>query len=167
MLKVTRLIQRLSAPTPGSPNPHAFGCGYRYGGLSEEGARLFAQVASFEYMGAAEYEFGAVANTMKEITTKAAEYDRLVARSAYGSVFVFAPKVALAEVEERIRYLAEIGGTKALDIGISLRDLSHLLRSLREKAPRTCGWLELDNHFFFTINAEMMAAFVALVTQYS
>ena len=87
----SHLIQRLNRPyNPESlagkhGNPFAFGGGYKNGGLSDEAMDILKDIFSFDYMGAAEYEFGAVPKALsamfkagqagnivtKEITVKA------------------------------------------------------------------------------------------------
>jgi len=72
VLDSSYLIQRLDRPRGNTPptNPFSFGGGYVNGGLSEELLKLLNGVCIFDYMGAAEFEFGEVPkafNTLAEI----------------------------------------------------------------------------------------------------
>ena len=66
-MKRTYLIQRLEKPrtlkiagVELKDNPFSFGGGLRNGGLSKDATDLLRPLFSFDYMGAAEFEFGAV-----------------------------------------------------------------------------------------------------------
>jgi hypothetical protein len=64
-LRRSWLVQRLNTPHTGvwgkdKDNPFAFGGGLRNGGLSDTAMDLIRGIFSFDYMGAAEFEFGAV-----------------------------------------------------------------------------------------------------------
>ena len=67
-MEQTKLIQRLTAPRTkglGIGNPFSFGAGG--GGFSEKAMELLAPVLRFDYMMAAEYEFGAVPGGLHKI----------------------------------------------------------------------------------------------------
>ena len=82
-LKESWLIQRLERPRTfkvqgkAVDNPFSFGGGYKNGGLTDEAMDLIRPIMSFDYMGAAEFEFGAVPETLSKI----ARQDDLVAWS--------------------------------------------------------------------------------------
>jgi hypothetical protein len=65
------LIQRLEEPWGGmaqfKDNPFSFGGGLRNGGLSQEAMDLIRGIWSFDYMGSAEFEFGAVPEALNAI----------------------------------------------------------------------------------------------------
>ena len=71
MFHGTHLVQRLKKPFMklgmAIRNSFAFGGGFKDGGLNPEAAALLGEIFSFDYMGAAEYEFGAVADAFKTI----------------------------------------------------------------------------------------------------
>lgn len=48
-------------------NPFTFGAGGPTGGMNEQGFKLISKVMEFDYMGAAEYEFGAMPECMTQI----------------------------------------------------------------------------------------------------
>lgn len=58
-MKNVYYVQRLLAPI-GETNPFSFGGGLRNGGLSQEGINVLKDIFSFDYMGSAEFEFGAL-----------------------------------------------------------------------------------------------------------
>ncbi len=170
------LIQRLN-PTHagfgqlGLDNPFAFGGGLRNGGLSSEAMNLLRGVFSFDYMGAAEFEFGAVPKALQGL---AADADSLTAETLHvqlakvprhwrdrtdsepegeAAIHVLCRQQHLEQVTDRIRSWAT--GTPA-----RLKEPTHLTSVLRPEpgaryVPDTCGWLELDNGFFFFTDVEM------------
>lgn len=70
------LIQRLQTPQDYGKfkdNPFNFGGGLKNGGLSEDAMKLLRPIFSFDYMGAAEYEFGEVPRAMQKVAKFAAD----------------------------------------------------------------------------------------------
>jgi hypothetical protein len=74
------LVQRLMAPweikkgTLGAlfgGNPFSFGGGVKNGGLTDEAMKLLTPLMSFDYMGAAEFEFGALPKSLQRLAEKA------------------------------------------------------------------------------------------------
>lgn len=175
----TWLIQRLQRPRSatilGADNPFAFGGGYRNGGLSDEAMGLLRSMWSFDYMGAAEFEFGAVPKALNVIAKQADEgvllhwqFDILLSqvapdwrdktkpeRGAKGTVYALARTDWQEEVERRVRELAKQGYTARLKEGTRL---SGALRPHNEWDSDTCGWLELDNGFLFFTDRDMWQA---------
>lgn len=70
MIQPTRLIQRCKK-TNGkitmNPYYNPFGIGLKNGGFSDVAYNMIQQVLQFEYMCRAEFEWGAVPNSFKEI----------------------------------------------------------------------------------------------------
>ena len=64
------LIQRLEDPQ-GFDNPFNFGGGLRNGGLNEDAMSLLRPIFSFDYMGAAEFEFGALPKSLNRLADSA------------------------------------------------------------------------------------------------
>jgi hypothetical protein len=163
------LIQRLERPSDGTAllgrdNPFSFGGGLRNGGLSDEAMDLLRGIFSFDYMGAAEFEFGAVPAALREIAKNAKHYRAFSFSIAYADVpahwrdksgvtpsgnavvYVICSAAHAEEVEDRIR------GWASREYGNRLKAESQLASTLRpdpEYQSRVCGWLELDNGFFF------------------
>ncbi len=65
-MKRVWLIQRLQAPR-NVINPFVFGGGIVNGGFGKEGMNLLMNLFSFDYMGAAEFEWGAVPSAFKAL----------------------------------------------------------------------------------------------------
>ena len=174
-LRRSWLVQRLRKPRNFGPlggNPFAFRGGLKNGGLSDEAMEIIGCVFGFDYMGAAEFEFGAVPKALHEIA-KAADKGKLaafpfdIALSAVepnwrdrkspapdgsATVYVLCPRDWGAEVERRVREWAAKDHT--------MKEPTHLPNTLRpysEWDGDTVGWLELDNGFFFFTDADMWA----------
>jgi len=152
-------------------NPFSFGGGMLNGGLSSDAMDLLRGIFSFDYMGAAEFEFGAVPKALQGI---AARSDRLAgwsftiplakvaknfrekgpAPKGSATVYVLADESWRPEVEDRIRGWAKepYGGLK------ETTRLSSTLRPVTEWDGETVGWLELDNGFFFFTDEAMWEA---------
>ena len=131
----TFLVQRLEKPYS-SMNPYSFGVGLKDGGFKKEAATVLKDIIAFDYMGAAEFEWGAVPSTLSFISIQSKE-DNLVAGKLTGLngavIFYLCPTQYKEEVIKRIT---------AIENG-----------TLRLKEPHknrnTAGCLELDNGFMF------------------
>lgn len=184
-MRTSWLIQRLQQPLRDKDgkavvNPwHAFGCGLQNGGLSREGMGLLKDIFQFDYMGAAEFEFGAVPEALQEIAKnqrdlvafeltvwtdpKDKQYDEdLFKGKVTGTVYVICHKDHRDEVSKRISEwaLREPYG--------KLKETIGLMATLRTK-PGTKrsrwlaeGWLELDNGFLFFTDKVMWEKCIAL-----
>lgn len=163
------LIQRLNKPR-GHINPFSFGGGLRNGGLSDEAMDLLNGIFSFDYMGAAEFEFGAVPKTLREMAKNSKKYEAFTIQiplnkvekdwrdkseseiSGEAVIYVICNKNDIEEVASRIegyafhRYNSNLKETTRL---------ATVLRPHGEFINDTQGWLELDNGYFFFINREM------------
>ena len=180
-LNKTWLIQRLNVPfNTGNAlldaNTFAFGGGLVNGGLSKDAMNLLRPIFSFDYMGAAEFEFGAVPEALNVIA-RAADKGKLVAHSfefdksqiqkdwskdakqptGTATIYVLCVKGDEEEIESRItkwaseRYNGDLKETtnlaQVLDTGHKHHDLF-----------RTRGWLELSNGFMFFADYDMFKA---------
>jgi hypothetical protein len=171
-LRSSYLIQRLDPPFSMGEvkdNPFSFGGGLVNGGLAPEAMDLLRGLFSFDYMGAAEFEWGAVPKALDRIARNADlaawSFDLPLAAVAKGwqdktktepegtvTVYVIADRQWADEVERRIKGWAG----EAYNSG--LKESTHLASVLRPSGnytPRTAGWLELDNGFLFFIDREM------------
>lgn len=162
-MRRTWLVQRLNPPRSFGPlgvdNPFAFGGGLRNGGLSNEAMGLLRGIFGFDYMGSAEFEFGAVPEALQGL---AKDHRRLTAWEfdIDGTpVYAVARKAHAAEVEERVRAMA------AKDY--QFKEATFLPAVLRPDqaryVPDARGWLELDNGFAFFVDREMWAQFCDLL----
>lgn len=170
------LVQRLKKPSKGmKDNPYSFGGGLKNGGLSDDAMDLLRGIFSFDYMGAAEFEFGAMPRAIQKIAQNIQDFStetikiplNKVESSVYGDrskptgfglVYVIAPTKDQSEVAKRIRGWAK-------EPYKDLKESTTLNRSLRpskEWDTDVCGWLELDNGFFFFTDKEMFEKVAAL-----
>jgi len=183
MMLDSYLVQRLKDPPKSDLHAkieQAFGGSI---GMSPEGLKLLRDVFSFDYMGAAEYEFGAIPKCLK---TLVADADQLVAtpmtvlakdiepnwnrkhpaRTKAGKLAKKQP--VHPPVADRVVYLlcrkehlqgaqesiVKLAGHKA-----RTKMGSHFQAVLdpigEEYTLETKGWLELDNGFLFFIDRDM------------
>lgn len=181
-MKRSWLVQRLNKPHRMGmfkDNPFAFGGGMKNGGLSDEAMGLIRGIFSFDYMGAAEFEFGAVPEALNRLA-KASDRDDLVAfeftiplskvepdwrdrkakaPAGEATVYVLCPSEQSDEVTTRIRGWAK-------EDHVNLKESTLLPRVLWPASdgwtPDTRGWLELSNGFFFFADRAMWAETCAL-----
>lgn len=172
----TRLIQRLEQPR-GKDNPFSFGGGYKNGGLTDDAMEILRSVWSFDYMGAAEFEFGAVPKALNKIASNQADlvaFEFEVALSDVPSdwrdkskgepegsetIYVLARSEDREEVEQRIRGWASEAYSNDLK---EITRLSSTLRPYSEWDGDIVGWLELDNGFLFFTDKVMFDKTAAL-----
>jgi hypothetical protein len=163
------LIQRLEKPAKSGifgDNPFAFGGGLRNGGLSEDAMALLRRILAFDYMGSAEFEFGAVPKALQTLA-KAAVDRKVVAKTITVDtvpVYVLAPADYMDYVEAVIRADYE-GGPESprLKQGTRFRDAIKIAKGDDVRFPtRVCGWLELDNGFMYFTDREMFEGVAAL-----
>lgn len=153
-MKNSFLIQRLKKPFNGfgqlKDNPFSFGGGLLNGGLSDEAMDLMRDLWSFDYMGAAEFEWGAVPKAFQKMAGH-----RLITSCIHvddRAVFILADVNHMEEAMGRVRAMAAgtyDGHTKER---IGLREAIH---PRAERGERVCGWLELDNGFMFFTDQDM------------
>lgn len=107
------LIQRLLPPAKkdhpfsGWNNPFAFGGGYRNGGLSEEAVNLIEDIFTCDYMGAAEYEFGALPKSLEYIAKNAKDFVSSDVKTGKGMVYFFARDDKAETVAQDLNLLAQ------------------------------------------------------------
>lgn len=191
LARKTWLVQRLNRPSAGfaalgKDNPFAFGGGYKNGGLSDDAMDLLRPLFSFDYMGSAEFEFGAVPEALQKIAQHAeagsltafsfaldrtdVEKPWRLARDKDAvtvdpdepfAIYVIAPTAQAEAVQERIT-----GWAKESPKGVnSLKESLHLDLAawpIEDDWSRTEGWLELDNGFMFFTSRPMWEGVSAL-----
>jgi len=166
------LVQRLHKPRrfgPFAGNPFSFGGGLRNGGLSDEAMELLGGIFAFDYMGAAEFEFGAVPKTLQGLArdvTLLTAYTITVSLatvppswraknaptpSGDATIYVLARRTEAAEVTKRITAWTR---KEFPHLKESLR-LTSALRPATEYDADTVGWLELSNGFAFFTDRSM------------
>lgn len=169
------LIQRLEKPRSFGrmglkTNPFSFGGGLRNGGLTDEARRVLNQVFDFAYMGAAEFEWGAVPDALRRIFEEREKFelytivlkwkdvaqerftfkDDLTDRTTNGEVelYLFCHKDEKEEVERRVRDFAK-------DVPSDQKEPVYLGSYLRRRKKDVGGWLELNNGYFFFMDKQM------------
>lgn len=163
-LEHTYLIQRLEA-RPGEKGKaqainqdQVFGMGGGGGQLTEQAWSYLYDIWRFEYMGAAEFEHGAIPTTIKAMIAEPTLVTWNIEMNGK-QVYIIAPAIVRNEIEERL-------GQLAVD-NMRLKEWSHFPEILGTKPAygklRTVGWLELNNHFFFTVDREMNERFWAFL----
>ena len=156
-MKRTYLIQRLCKPI-GRPSLFSFGGGLKNGGLSDEAMSQLKGIFSFDYMGAAEFEWGAVPAALTFIAEQAQKRMSFVpmkfcmTSGEHSGVYYICPKPYEAYVKTII--------TTLLEDESSLRLKEYCGLAERVKDPQgykkeNVGWLELNNGFFFFTDSEM------------
>lgn len=163
------LIQRLTKSYSGKMgdlvNAFSFGGGLKNGGLSDEAMGLLSSIFAFDYMGAAEFEFGALPETLRKFAVAAEEgqvgvhtlqlkpskvkkpynWPKGEKLKSVPPLYILAKKEDIPEICDRIAGWAEKPygdlkeGTRLDAALIPQHDWDH----------RLIGWLELDNGFFF------------------
>jgi hypothetical protein len=178
------LVQRLRKPLrPKNPdNPLAkvaaglaFGGGYKNGGLTDKAMDLLREVWSFDYMGAAEYEWGEVPKALSKMAKNMDKLRGFEVRvplkdvppywedtreppEGEAVVYVICPAAWKHEVEERVMQWATGNDGSEGSNPYRIRDATNLsltLRPFNEWHSDVVGWLELDNGFMFFTDSEM------------
>lgn len=174
------LVQRLNKPHKpigASPlaalgNAFAFGGGLRNGGLSDEAMGLLQDIWSFDYMGAAEYEFGAVPKALQKIAKNVEDYsawsfgfERTQAREGWreerkpepGEVRIYV--ICRYQDKKEVRGRIEGWAVNEASQKDCLKEPAFLDCAIRgvDDYVRAQGWLELDNGFLFFVDLEMWA----------
>lgn len=138
-------------------NPFAFGGGYKNGGLTQEAMDLLHPILRFDYMGAAEFEFGEVPKAFNKMTKMklVAWTVQLVVEGQICPIFFICNERDKEEVEARVLQFARE------DWNADLKEDTHLKRTIKELGEsgpdmhQCVGWLELNNGFMFFIDQEM------------
>jgi hypothetical protein len=178
IIRESRLVQRLTKPRRGlggTDNPFSFGGGLKNGGLSDDAMDLLRDVFSFEYMGAAEFEFGSVPDALSQIakedlttftiTVPLTEVppnwqDKSNTKPVgEGSIYVLCAKRLADAATERINRWARNNHTDDTKERVGL---TSALRPYHEWDADTCGWLELNNGFMFFTDEDMFQSTCSL-----
>jgi hypothetical protein len=157
----TWLIQRLTKPFKSAdikadfPVPTSL----------KEAATASKKIVSCDYMGAAEFEWGAIPDTFKHMWENRGAY------TPFREVLTFQGPTG---TQERVYWglcrQDQTEDVKALIAKVArgevrLKEEAYLkeaLNPVHDFHARVCGWLELDNHFFFTIDKPMQKGFLRL-----
>jgi hypothetical protein len=150
-MKNVYLVQRLQAPT-GAVNPFSFGGGKVNGGLSNEAMGLLKNIFSFDYMGSAEFEWGAVPTAIKALFTNKSTIAFTIERTDK-SIYVICP----FEIQEDVvAWLLTASQGKQT----SLKEHLGLQEALKG-SRNTVGWLKIEDDkyckepFMFFVDKDM------------
>ena len=149
-MKHSYLIQRLRRPHD-SVNPFSFGAGGPYGGFNPEALAIVSKVWCFDYMGAAQFEHGAVPEALERIV-QYAHQGRARNHTLFldeHSVYSLSEQGTEQEVAQRITQMY------ADERAMNLREDCGLRASLENKDRDVVGWLELENAYLFFIDETM------------
>lgn len=148
----TNLIQRLMRPAKTKEGAlsnalegFSFGGGYRNGGLTSEAMDLLRPIFSFDYMGAAEFEFGALPKSLANIAGEIKAYGNHEVKLKDHTIYVFCRNKDIDDIKKLIKDIYKD------EYKLHLKEYPRLKDSLNEKefTSNIIGWLELDNNFFF------------------
>ena len=153
------LVQRLMAPLGGAARGKltgmAFGGGVRNGGLSEEALSLLAPLMSFDYMGAAEYEWGAVPKALQKMARAELVSSATINVKGQPPIYLVSAAAHKEEAQARVTQWATGGGDDGLRDPTRLRATLRAMEAGEDVTRRPIGWLELDNGFFFAVDEAM------------
>jgi len=172
------LIQRLRKPTVALDgkifeNPFSFGGGYRRGGLTEEAFNALGKIWSYDYMGAAEFEFGALPESFERIKKNLNEYifdkvnieatatdysgKRIKKIKKDQDVFYFCLRDDQKEVEELLKKFAN-----GVEHDYRSKEYIGLSESIFYEDLRVVGWHDIENDFLFFIDKQMFENFIMM-----
>ena len=173
-MRETWLVQRLEKPYQMKlagrefDNPFSFGGGLPNGGLSKEAMNLLRPIFAFDYMGSAEFEYGAVPEAIQEMVSEANDFAKhtiIIKGKDVKAPFRFskdAEKPDEFKVYLFCRGKHKEGAEKFIreDAAGKSRlkertDLNGALMPYGEYPTNVCGWLEIDNGFMFFTDEHM------------
>lgn len=188
-MKTTVLIQRIIPPMPSDCiNPYSFELGEN--GSSADIVNSILPIMNFDYMGSAEYEFGAVPRSISamiemtrndKITQSVIQIDARKIKvydpglhpfKGISAVYIIGSMDNINEIETRVKLIIENESnlsrySRKKSSEIMLRDYCGAGKRIRDGweeevviGPKI-AWLELNNNFFFSIDKNMTASFMA------
>lgn len=191
-MKNSYLVQRLLAPFDDPKTIlEEFLAGLTSGGFGVEGRKIINKIMRFDYMGSAEYEFGAVPQAFTEYLKNIETYVRFPIEVPFlgdnplrfhrnpkkrktdpitgtATVYVICQKGTEDEVVSRIRVWATHHYPQ--EAPVRTKEIVGLGDSLALRASgsddgycRYAGWFDLTNYFFFFVDKDMYDNFVQLI----
>lgn len=154
------LIQRVRKPIT-HENWGAFGGGYKNGGLSDDAFKMLKKIFSFDYMGAAEYEFGAVPQYFKDLISNHKETRTWETSINKTPVYVVGAIGMQREINDRLTQIAK-GKAGYIKCGCDLGQAVGLDKYSPKDRCGTVGWLEMSNNFAFFTDKEVFENFCNL-----
>lgn len=185
------LLQRMLKPFPKTGNEleekikktsniFSFGGGYKNGGLSDEAWNLISEIWRYDYMGAAEFEFGALPESFQyvlknknnyifgevEVEALREKWDTPEKKEILkkGTVYYFVEKEKEKELVKYIKHFAN-SKKKAPEKYYSkcFHFLERALNPINKFDFEYGGWHCLKNNFFMFIDKEMFENFKNLI----
>lgn len=149
----TNLVQRLRNPKDIVANTFSFGGGLIYGGLSEKAFDNFTKIWTFDYMGAAEFEWGFIPKALQKIAGYYSE-DKIVTKKIVltKDVYYLCERNIEGQVRDIIKKLSQDEYND-----LRLKEPCFLDAYLKGEcfAQNIGGWLELNNAFMFFVDKIM------------
>lgn len=179
-MKRSYLIQRLLRPVNKEvlgmsvDNLFAFGGGLVNGGMSKEGMDAIRNIFAFDYMGAAEFEFGAVPQALSdmvqqhknlvaftvEVETKQEPPSNYPSDKSLNFDAVKAPVYVICLDAHKDEVTARVKGFARRNYGHDTKEAVMLNQTIRRKAGEGkswndyVGWLEINNAYMFFSDKE-------------
>lgn len=169
-LRSTYLVQRLKKPyKDNAGNPFSFGGGLLRGGMNEDGYRALNQIFTFDYMGSAEFEFGAVPKAIDAIAKGFGEGNGVTGEIKINGVPVYYLTHKNVE-KETIRCIEDLAKDPYIT-KIRLKEWTNFGDAIAARngnkpdkyAMDYIGWIELDNNFIFFVDKEAFEKFMMMV----
>lgn len=158
-----RLIQRLKEPffnekNEPSINPFGFGGGLVNGGISDDAMKILSRVFEFDYMGSAEYEWGAVPESLDVILKRRKIYTTGSIKIKKKDVYYICEKGHVGSLKQTIKELSnkwdgkiKLKEPSLFNFTLGYKDEDDGTRPTR----LTKGWLDLNNHLMFFLDEDM------------
>lgn len=147
----THLIQRLTNPTGRAvDNPFTFGAGG--GRLTDKMKQELSSIWTFDGMGSANFEYGAVPESLEGIGKYSSKGNAVTDTLQFQKpVYYICHRDLESYVRETVTQLAHD------ETRLVLKEMCMLEANLKGKdyAQRIVGWLELNNYFLFFVDQEM------------
>lgn len=187
MIRQPYLIQRMKQPYPSGnsilASAFTFGCGYKNGGLSDDAFKLLSEIWRYDYMGSAEFEFGALPKSFQYIAKNIDNYttgridvtamyedwssraqgktrqERKITKNA--PVYYVCQKTDEQEVRVWIEKMARLDYLKKED-QFRTKEYIGLDKSITGQDSDIIGWHDIDNHYLFFTNEETFLKFAQL-----
>ena len=141
-------VQRLNAPQ-NQVNPFSFGGEKLNGGISKESMQILKSIFSFDYMGSAEFEWGAIPTALNSMLEA-----KLSTATLTNGVFILAPEAIMNDVISWVE-TASFNPQR-------LKEHLGLQEALaKSKFAKTKGWLKIEDSdhceepFMFFVDEEM------------
>ncbi len=163
MLNNTWLVQRLNMPLKDSNFINPFNPSIN--SIPEKALKLLQTLFTIDYMGAAEFEFGAIPKSLSIILSNEFNFIpfRVTLEDKY-TCYVYCKEEVKDEVVERVKELFKKNSSIRLKEYSNFREsyIKPVYQNTHYQA-KTIGWLELDNNFFIFKTKELMNAWLKLI----